>query len=102
MLCNLRSALCNPFPAVLPCREAPGCRPLVKGAGDGMMGASADAADPFRPVPLHTNPGAPSMLIHVPRPSRRAFLGGLSFGAALFTTRGLFADELVRTPAQTE
>lgn len=36
------------------------------------------------------------------RRGRRAFLSGLSFGAALFTTRGLFADELVRTPAQTE
>ena len=36
------------------------------------------------------------------RRGRRAFLGGVSFAAALFTTRGLFADELVRTPAQTE
>jgi protocatechuate 3,4-dioxygenase beta subunit len=33
---------------------------------------------------------------------RRAFLGSMSLGAALFTTRGLFADELTRTPAQTE
>jgi protocatechuate 3,4-dioxygenase beta subunit len=33
-------------------------------------------------------------------PSRRLVLGTL--GAAFFTTRGLFADELVRTPAQTE
>ena len=33
-------------------------------------------------------------------PSRRLFLGTL--GAALFTTRGLFAEELARTPAQTE
>ena len=31
---------------------------------------------------------------------RRAFLG--AFGAALFTTRGLFADELARTPERTE
>src|SRR3954447_2034553 len=37
-----------------------------------------------------------------PRPDRRAFLGSLTFGAALFTTRGLFAEELTRTPAQTE
>jgi protocatechuate 3,4-dioxygenase beta subunit len=37
-----------------------------------------------------------------PRSSRRAFLGALGFGTAAFTTRGLFADELVRTPAQTE
>src|SRR5262249_38319686 len=36
------------------------------------------------------------------RPGRRTFLGGLAFGSALFTTRGLFAEELVRTPAQTE
>jgi protocatechuate 3,4-dioxygenase, beta subunit len=33
-------------------------------------------------------------------PTRRVFLGAL--GAAFFTTRGLFADELVRTPRQTE
>ena len=33
-------------------------------------------------------------------PSRRVFLGTL--GVALFTTRGLFAEELTRTPAQTE
>ncbi len=32
--------------------------------------------------------------------SRRIFLGAL--GAALFTTRGLFADELLRTPPLTE
>lgn len=36
------------------------------------------------------------------RPNRRGFLGTLAFGAACFTTRGLFAEELVRTPAQTE
>jgi protocatechuate 3,4-dioxygenase beta subunit len=35
-------------------------------------------------------------------PDRRAFLGSLAFGAAWFTTRGLFAEELTRTPAQTE
>ncbi len=33
-------------------------------------------------------------------PNRRLFLGSL--GAALFTTPGLFAEELYRTPAQTE
>jgi protocatechuate 3,4-dioxygenase, beta subunit len=33
-------------------------------------------------------------------PSRRLFLGAA--GVALFTTRGLFAEELVKTPAQTE
>ncbi|KAJ3047789.1 hypothetical protein HK102_012838, partial [Quaeritorhiza haematococci] len=33
---------------------------------------------------------------------RRAFLGAVSLGAAFFTTRGLFAEELARTPARTE
>jgi len=33
-------------------------------------------------------------------PTRRLFLG--TVGAAFFTSRGLFADELVRTPKQTE
>lgn len=35
-----------------------------------------------------------------PLPSRRIFLGAL--GAAFFTTRGLFAEELFRTPSLTE
>jgi protocatechuate 3,4-dioxygenase beta subunit len=34
--------------------------------------------------------------------NRRAFLGTLAIGTAAFTTRGVFADELVRTPRQTE
>lgn len=34
--------------------------------------------------------------------NRRHFLRGLSFTAALFTVPGAFADELIRTPAQTE
>lgn len=34
--------------------------------------------------------------------NRRVFLRGLGFGAALFTVPGLFAEHLVRTPAQTE
>lgn len=33
---------------------------------------------------------------------RRGFLRQFSLGAALFTVHGLFAEELVRTPAQTE
>jgi len=35
-------------------------------------------------------------------PSRRRFIRNLSFSAALFTVPGLFAEELVRTPRQTE
>jgi protocatechuate 3,4-dioxygenase, beta subunit len=34
--------------------------------------------------------------------SRRVFLSTLTLGAAAFTTRGVFADELVRTPRQME
>lgn len=34
--------------------------------------------------------------------SRRLFLGTLGAGAAFYTVRGLFAEELVRTPPQTE
>jgi protocatechuate 3,4-dioxygenase, beta subunit len=37
---------------------------------------------------------------HIYIPSRRLFLGAM--GVSLFTTRGLFAEELTRTPAQTE
>ncbi|WP_235905468.1 protocatechuate 3,4-dioxygenase [Tautonia marina] len=36
------------------------------------------------------------------RIDRRQMIGGLSFGAAMFMTRGAFAEELVRTPPQTE
>ena len=34
--------------------------------------------------------------------SRRDFLGAMTLGGAFFTTRGLFADDLTRTPPQTE
>jgi protocatechuate 3,4-dioxygenase beta subunit len=34
--------------------------------------------------------------------NRRVFLGSIALGAAAFTTRGAFADELTRTPRQTE
>ncbi len=34
--------------------------------------------------------------------SRRAFLGTLTAGAAFFTTKGLFAEELAATPSRTE
>jgi len=41
--------------------------------------------------------------MHPNRPTgRRAFLGAASMGAAFFTTRGLFAEELARTPSRTE
>jgi protocatechuate 3,4-dioxygenase beta subunit len=36
------------------------------------------------------------------RIDRRQVIGGLSFGAAMFMVRGAFAEELVRTPPQTE
>jgi protocatechuate 3,4-dioxygenase beta subunit len=36
------------------------------------------------------------------RSDRRTFLGGLAAGAVLFTNPGAFADELTRTPRQTE
>jgi protocatechuate 3,4-dioxygenase beta subunit len=36
------------------------------------------------------------------RPSRRAALSALASGAAFFTSRGLFAEELARTPSRTE
>ena len=35
-------------------------------------------------------------------PNRRLFLSTCALGAAAFTTRGLFAEELVRTPTQIE
>jgi protocatechuate 3,4-dioxygenase, beta subunit len=44
-----------------------------------------------------------STMSHILVPhSRRDFLSILTLGATAFTTRGLFADELVRTPKQTE
>jgi protocatechuate 3,4-dioxygenase, beta subunit len=36
------------------------------------------------------------------RTNRRAFLGAATTAAAFFTTRGLFAEELARTPSMTE
>ena len=36
------------------------------------------------------------------RRSRRSFLGTMTAGAAFFTTRGLFAEELAATPSRTE
>jgi protocatechuate 3,4-dioxygenase beta subunit len=36
------------------------------------------------------------------RTNRRHFLGSIALGATALTTPGLFADELVRTPGQTE
>ena len=42
------------------------------------------------------------MTDNISRRTRRAFLGSIAFGAAAFTARGAFADELTRTPKQTE
>ncbi len=39
---------------------------------------------------------------HIVVPSRRLFLGTLALGATAFYARGAFADELTRTPKQTE
>src|SRR3954454_11967498 len=36
------------------------------------------------------------------RPDRRQLLGGLAVGALAFAAPGAFAEELLRTPAQTE
>lgn len=36
------------------------------------------------------------------KPNRRRFMGGMMLGAAAFTVPGLFAEELIRTPSQTE
>jgi protocatechuate 3,4-dioxygenase beta subunit len=35
-------------------------------------------------------------------PGRRSFLGALAVGSAAYTVKGAFAEDLVRTPAQTE
>lgn len=45
------------------------------------------------PVDLHAR---------IPSPNRREFLRRLGLGAALFAVPGAFAEELVRTPKQTE
>jgi protocatechuate 3,4-dioxygenase beta subunit len=39
---------------------------------------------------------------HILRPTRRLFLGALALGGAAWTVRGAFAEELTRTPPQTE
>jgi protocatechuate 3,4-dioxygenase, beta subunit len=42
------------------------------------------------------------MTDNISRRTRRAFLSSIAFGAAAFTARGAFADELTKTPPQTE
>jgi protocatechuate 3,4-dioxygenase beta subunit len=42
------------------------------------------------------------MSFHIFRPSRRAFLGTLASGGVLFTSSGLFADQLASTPEREE
>jgi protocatechuate 3,4-dioxygenase beta subunit len=46
--------------------------------------------------------GSDMMTTNLNELSRRCFLGGLALGAVAFTTPGAFAEELTRTPAQTE
>ena len=41
-------------------------------------------------------------ILHEPQQNRRHFLRRLSVGAALFAVPGAFAEELIRTPQQTE
>src|SRR5271165_6208947 len=52
--------------------------------------------------PLCSHEGTFFMSFHIHRPSRRLFLGTLATGGAFFVTRGLFAEELARTPEMTE
>jgi protocatechuate 3,4-dioxygenase beta subunit len=42
------------------------------------------------------------MIRHAARLGRRHFLGAVTSGVALFTTRGLFAEQLAATPPRTE
>jgi protocatechuate 3,4-dioxygenase, beta subunit len=41
-------------------------------------------------------------IVHRPSCSRRTFLGGVALGSAALFVPGVFAEELLRTPAQTE
>src|SRR6266699_5627620 len=43
-----------------------------------------------------------NLILHDLSLNRRHFLRSLSVGAALFAVPGVFADELIRTPRQTE
>src|SRR5437773_4425408 len=43
-----------------------------------------------------------NLIHHDLQQNRRRFLRSLSLGAALFAVPGVFADELIRTPRQTE
>src|SRR4028119_1077162 len=51
--------------------------------------------------PLFSSP-APTTSAEAAAIRRRRFLGQLAFGAALFVVPGAFAEELTRTPSQTE
>jgi protocatechuate 3,4-dioxygenase beta subunit len=42
------------------------------------------------------------MNLHLPSPERRRFLKGLAFTASMFAVPGAYAEQLARTPAQTE
>lgn len=53
--------------------------------------------------PEHASPRGENEMRHSVIPcGRRRFLKQMTFGAAMFTTPGLFAEELLRTPRQTE
>ena len=56
----------------------------------------------IQPHSTSRDEGSLSMSQIIVPQSRRVFLSTVAAGAAAFTTRGLFADELVRTPPQTE
>jgi hypothetical protein len=78
----------RPFPSPL--------NPLTSFALPGARGAV------YRAHPITIRSETPSMSDQILMPGRRLFLKSFAAGAAYFTVPGLFAEELIRTPAQTE
>src|SRR5262249_49502292 len=70
---------------------------FLRRSSDRMPHAQRDPVEADE-LPTHGDPRPMRSPTHLP--GRRLFLGAL--GAAFFTTRGLFADELMRTPPLTE